>query len=349
MTMAGGVIERMVMPNTYARYLAQTFSDHARLTAGTGLPADELIDYPDEIAVADVLVALANAAAMARSADWHLEWAKGMAEQFHGPVTMAWISAPTLGDGIDAFIQYMPSRVPYFSWRGCSDGDEFACELSELIAFGAVRHLVIEIPILVMHEYVSTMRAGPLAGARIELKYGPTAHRSSYPKWFGCPVYFGSDRNAFVFPQAWRDTKNAGYDEHTWVAALRRCKQTSVVSKEIGALAMVRKEIFACFDNDAGTKAPATLQIIAERLHVSSRTLIRRLRAAGTTYQEIVDELQKERAGRLLADQRLKIYQVASELGFEDPASFGRSFKRWHGMTPGAYRALNFNGENQEE
>ena len=45
------------------------------------------------------------------------------------------------------------------------------------------------------------------------------------------------------------------------------------------------------------------------------------------------------RAKELLANEDYRIYDVAHELGFQDPASFGRSFKRWFGMTPGAYRS----------
>ena len=85
--------------------------------------------------------------------------------------------------------------------------------------------------------------------------------------------------------------------------------------------------------------APPSLVEIAREMHVSPRTLIRRLRSAGTTYQQIVDAMQQARATALLAQPGLSVRSVGEALGFNDPSSFGRSFRRWFGTSPGEYRA----------
>ena len=332
-------IEKMLMPNTYLKYLGKVFSDHVRLAAGTPLLPEEIDAYAEPIAVAHVLTCLKNAHAMAATRDWHLPWAKGMAEHFHGPVTMALVNAPTLGAGCDALVRYMPRRVPYHHWAGAIVDDYYYCELIELMDFGPVRPLVIEIPILVMHEYVRTIRGGAIDGAHVELRYPPTSYHASYPRYFDCPVAFGARRNALVLPAAWLAIRNAGYDESAWQMALRRCEQTSSRSREQLTLSRVRSEILNAIEIAPRPLAPPTLHALAGTLHVSARTLIRRLREAGTSYQAIIDEIQMERAKELLANRDYRIYDVAHELGFDDPASFGRSFKRWCGMTPGAYRA----------
>jgi hypothetical protein len=144
--MSRTAIEQLLMPNTYLNYLAKAFDDHMRLCAGTPVP------------VAHMLTCVKNALALAPSPDWHLPYAKSMAEHFHGPVTLALVNAPTLGDGLDALVRYMPKRVPYHHWSGNVQGGAYYCELVELMDFGPVRAVVIEVPILVMHEYVHTLR-----------------------------------------------------------------------------------------------------------------------------------------------------------------------------------------------
>jgi AraC-like DNA-binding protein len=66
--------------------------------------------------------------------------------------------------------------------------------------------------------------------------------------------------------------------------------------------------------------------------------MIRRLRFLGTSYQEITSEFLQARAREMLANDEVTIKEIAGTLGFDSPANFGRTFKRWFGISPGAYR-----------
>lgn len=336
--MTRAAIERLLMPSTYLNYLAKVFDDHVRLCAGTPLLPAEIGSYDRPVPVAHVLTCVKNALAMAGQPGWHLPYAKSMSAHFHGPVTLAILNAPTLGDGLAALVRYMPKRVPYHHWQGVQADGQFRCELLELIDFGPVRASVVEIPILVMHEYVHIVRGGNMAGAHVELRYPPTAYADAYARYFACPVRFDAPRNALVVPAEWLAERNHGHDEAAWRMALRRCEQTSSIPREQDTLSRVRHEIQSTLEAAGGACGPPRLHEVALRLHVSPRTLIRRLREAGTTYQAIVDDIQMARARDLLDNAAYRVCDVAVELGFHDPASFGRSFKRWFGMTPGAYR-----------
>lgn len=327
-----------LMPSTYARHLAQVFDDHGRLTADTPLPAETLTDHEEPIEVRHALTVVRNAMAMSNSPDWYMAWAHGMAEHYHGPITMAAVNAPTLGDGLDAFLKFMPVRVPYLGWQGLHDGGEFHCRVDELIEFGPVRHVVVEIPLIVLREYVGRLHPRPDEGMHVALSYPPTIHHRRYRKWFDCEVNFNASHNALIIPARWRDIKNPGFDEANWNAALRRCEQTAPKPNEARTIERVRQQIYAFIDSH-GAVAPPSLELVAREMHVSARTLIRKLGSAGTRYQTIVDNIQKDRASTLLRAGNMPIYEIAAELGFKDPASFGRSFKRWFGIPPGAYRA----------
>jgi AraC-like DNA-binding protein len=77
---------------------------------------------------------------------------------------------------------------------------------------------------------------------------------------------------------------------------------------------------------------------IADGLHMSDRTLQRKLAAEGASFDEIVDGLRAELARRYLEDPRLAIGEVAFLLGYSEASAFHRAFKRWTGRTPGDHR-----------
>ena len=77
-----------------------------------------------------------------------------------------------------------------------------------------------------------------------------------------------------------------------------------------------------------------------ERLqfNMTVRTLQRHLQLAGSSYQEILDQLRQELAEHYLLRSDLPIQDIANYLGFTEARSFHRSFKGWTGMTPGEFR-----------
>jgi len=77
---------------------------------------------------------------------------------------------------------------------------------------------------------------------------------------------------------------------------------------------------------------------VADMLHMSSTTLRRKLSQEGTTYQQLKDGARRDAAIAYLGDRSLSINTVADMMGFIDPSSFNRSFKRWTGIPPGLYR-----------
>jgi AraC-like DNA-binding protein len=81
-----------------------------------------------------------------------------------------------------------------------------------------------------------------------------------------------------------------------------------------------------------------SLDITAEILGITPRTLQRRLKSAGLTFQEVLDQLRYELALPLLKDKQHTLLDVALELRYSDAAHFTRAFRRWSGMSPREYR-----------
>jgi AraC-like DNA-binding protein len=72
--------------------------------------------------------------------------------------------------------------------------------------------------------------------------------------------------------------------------------------------------------------------------NVSVRTLQRRLAEAGYTYSQLVEAVRCDRACHLIADPKVRMYDISEALGFSDASCFTRAFRRWMGMDPRTYR-----------
>lgn len=117
--------------------------------------------------------------------------------------------------------------------------------------------------------------------------------------------------------------------------ALRQCEQAErLLGKRTDEVAeRVRRELVL---QDDGYPS---LEAVAERLSMSTRTLRRRLQEQGLGFMDLLLAARRRDALSLLERQALEVAQVAQMLGYADPANFTRAFRQWTGQTPSAWRA----------
>ncbi len=155
-----------------------------------------------------------------------------------------------------------------------------------------------------------------------------------YERFFGCKVVNNSDRTALVFdkplmdlPIVNADQQLRKYLETTAQAVLATMPSTDSIVDD------VRREIMASMD-----KGTMTLELLADKLHMSSRTLQRKLEKEGTSFGHLLDEVRQQAALSYLRNRQVAISEAAYLLGFSEPSTFYRAFKRWTGSTPADYR-----------
>lgn len=85
-------------------------------------------------------------------------------------------------------------------------------------------------------------------------------------------------------------------------------------------------------------KGYPSLDVVAQRLNMSSRTLRRHLSAIDCSYLQLLDEVRYKEAEKLLRDSTMDIQDIANYLGYIQPANFARAFKKWSGVTPSQLR-----------
>jgi AraC-like DNA-binding protein len=83
---------------------------------------------------------------------------------------------------------------------------------------------------------------------------------------------------------------------------------------------------------------PTNAETAAEALHLSVRTLHRRLADEDTSFQRVKDEFRRDMALQMLSTSQSPLNLISERLGFDSVASFHRAFRGWTGETPGAFR-----------
>jgi AraC-like DNA-binding protein len=126
-------------------------------------------------------------------------------------------------------------------------------------------------------------------------------------------------------------------------ANIAKCRELIASREQLSsAIAIVRTHLRNHFDRQiAGESehmAPPTQEAIAAAMHLTTRTLIRRLKKEGSAYKEILEELRRDYAQTLLGNARLTVADVGDLLGYKEPANFGRAFRRWFGSSPASWR-----------
>ena len=81
-----------------------------------------------------------------------------------------------------------------------------------------------------------------------------------------------------------------------------------------------------------------TVEDIADALHISSRTLQRRLQNQGSSFQRVLEDARHRLARRYLNNSLLELNEAAYLLGYEDANSFVRAFRTWEGVPPARWR-----------
>lgn len=81
-----------------------------------------------------------------------------------------------------------------------------------------------------------------------------------------------------------------------------------------------------------------TQREVASALHMSLRTLQRKLEDEGTSYKALLEETRRELARQYLRQSSITVNEVTYLLGFSEPSNFARAFKRWTGRSPSDFR-----------
>jgi AraC-like DNA-binding protein len=172
----------------------------------------------------------------------------------------------------------------------------------------------------------------PLPVTRLLCDYPPPPHADRYQDIFSCDIRFNAPTTSLFFDAAVLDEPLPQSSPQSARLYARLCEEKSIARNQGDVAWRVWQLVVQ------EPAHPPTLEDISDQLHMSVRTLTRKLRNQGWTYQRLIDEVREIHARRYLSDPTRPISAIAQILGYADSSGFHRAFKKWTGLSPKSYR-----------
>ena len=242
-------------------------------------------------------------------------------------------ASATVGDGVERFARFFRLIADAVTLAIEERGDE-RCLRVATAEGGALPSVYVDYVFAALVGRIRMRIRPELRVLRVELRRPAPDSAAVYESTFLADVQFGAAADRLCFDIEEWESPIAGAD-----AALARILEdhARTLARRLpepmpGFEVEVRKAVASAIPE--GSSAAA----VARSLHVSVRTLQRRMAPTGRTFREVADTVRGRLAEEYLSDPSVSIAEVAFLLGFSDQSSFNRAFRRWTGRAPGQWR-----------
>jgi AraC-like DNA-binding protein len=323
----------MFLPAVHAIHLAELAKrwNVTDLLVGAGEDEEALADPEARMEVPRFVELVERARALTGEPALGIFVGLHMRASAHGYLGFAAMTASTIREALDLACRYCPTRTDAFALRVNTFGDRAALVIEELADFGPARDGIVFALAIGIWQIGSALTGKELAGAA-DFAFEEPPYFKRFTR-FAPTTRFAQATNQLLFDARLLDVPLTMADPSALRLARDQCERAlAALGRDDHVAGRVRKLLFK---PDGSAR---TVDETAAELHLSPRTLKRRLAAQGVAYSSLVEEAQKERALLLLRSPDLSIDAVAERLGYSDVAGFTKAFRRWTGTTPGAYR-----------
>lgn len=328
----------------YARLTLQSGVAPAReLLHGVSFSAHALADM-EFIDASDLAVLFRNYNRVAPDRGWTARLGSQFNMAAHGPLGFAALCAPTLGEALEIMGTLNAARNTAISAELIATESHYELRVEDLTGEPDFCIWLVEVVLKVLEALISTILGHPVGrNVVISFAHPAPADPSRLIAGYDAGVVFNAGHNGIAVPLPWRYLPSPLHDEPVYRANVIKCRELIATREQAGSIAVaVRNQLSNHFDTQllhtGRPRPPPTLEQVADAMHLTSRTLIRKLQRENTSYKDVVEGLRRHYAERLLKDASLTVADVAEILGYREAANFTRAFRRWYGAAPAAWR-----------
>ncbi|MCB9314699.1 MAG: AraC family transcriptional regulator [Lewinellaceae bacterium] len=169
---------------------------------------------------------------------------------------------------------------------------------------------------------------------KVLYRYKRTADTSEYARVFKCQPLFNQACNCMVFALADMQIPVIGYNKE--LNQIFKQLLEAEIQKQ-GAESQFTSQVKQTILKHFQFHFPP-LEEVAAHMHLTTRTLQRKLKDENTTFRILTDSIKQELACNLLGNKNLSVSEIAYKLGYAEPSTFQRAFRQWTGKSPNAFR-----------
>ena len=312
----------------FVRFMESKGVGKQAILKDTGI-SEELLQSPDaNLSMAQVMDLLGKA-------EWLMqdEWAPFQFGQqldlpAHGLLGFAVLSRDNTRRLVSMIVQYLRVGLPLMDMELSSTGSTFRIQLMDTWRLGDLRACMTKIYMGSIHRIASQVVDHTIIEFDFPCNTDPEAWQSLARN---CEFRFEAPGNSITLPLSGRPIRN---DEEglEFLLANARSGEPETEEPQDEFVMRVRDLIMG------QPGRPCTMENIAHRLDMSTRSLRQHLADAGTSFRELRNDIRKSFATLYLTDTSIPVESIAEKLGFCDQASFTKAYRGWTGMTPGEAR-----------
>lgn len=258
-------------------------------------------------------------------AHWH--------PSYYHALGFAWLASESLHDGLSRTVRYFRMLASGVSLGLTLSGSECRLSLDQLQIRPKTRDASVDSLFSVLIRMCRLNAGDDFAPTALNLIRPKPDCSARFYELFRCPIRFGADLDAIWFDreQVERQLPSANRE---LACANQRIIEAYLAQQD-------KQDLASQLQHQMMRQLPSgeiTEQHMADKLNLSVRTLQRRLADQGTSFKQLVDQTRRRLALSYVEDLGLPLKEIAFLLGFAEPASFTRAFKRWTGTAPQLYR-----------
>jgi AraC-like DNA-binding protein len=301
---------------------------------GTRIDKHALTDPQTEITVAQELRLIRNMlAALGPSPGLGLDVGQRYHLSSYGIWGYALLSSPTMRSALQIAVRYLELSYSFGRFRLENRGRDLLIVLSDDGFPEDIRQFLIERDFAAWANAARELRPGGFPARSAQFRFSRPNYAKGLEKLCGVPPVFDAALNAVLLDAESLDAPLPLADPVMARMCEEQCRQLLARRRiRTGTAGEVRDRLLR------DPAAMPSLARVAEELHISARSLSRRLQSEGTSFRQLVEEVRQALAEELLALTHMKIAEVSSLIGYAEPAIFINAFKRWRSMSPTQYR-----------
>ena len=251
-----------------------------------------------------------------------------------GPLEVAMSNSRTLGEAYAYCSEHLQTYSPVVQIRVEPDRGSGRRPIRLEILLNRVPHQqqAVEHAIGLMHLSIETLSQRRAHSREVWFMHEPLSPMSTYRRFFGTQVCFGKPFNAIFLNTADLDLPLSGRSDQLYELATSFI-ETQYPSGNNLASAQVRATTARHLALGRCTHIE-----VASALGMHPRTMQRRLREEGVSFETIKDDVRRDLALRYLGHRSMSLTKVATMLGYSEPSVLTRSCYRWFSSCPRTVR-----------
>ncbi|MFV0932758.1 AraC family transcriptional regulator [Pseudomonas jessenii] len=301
---------------------------------GTGLLSKQLQNPNLSVTLNQEIAFYRNALALSEDPCIGLEIGAAFLPQRHGLMGYALMSASTLRQALTLACKFGDLTFSWFDLVFTVTGNTACFALIDRVDIDpAIANLLRDRDCAAVWAACSELLRQPLHLDQVALPHDGHRREANYRHHFACEIAFGSNPARLEFAASQLDTPLPSRDPAACDHLHQQCQlllsklsRQDFLVNDLRQLLLARPGYFP------------DIEMLAEKLGMSVRTLRRRLADEGASYQAVLDEVRFGLARKYLLETHLPVQEIAPLLGFSDPGNFTHAFKRWAGCPPNVFR-----------